>query len=130
MSFCFNVLKRNFIFLTVLTLFSDKIIILIGQSENIAYLSSTYLYSLIPSYIFQFYLAIYTKVLNSQQIYNIVTIINIIGLVLHPLWCFIFFYKLKLFKIGWGISYSITSLIMLMGVFFYVTKYGYTNYIS
>jgi MATE family multidrug resistance protein len=110
-----------FILLALLSVFSEHLIMLLGQERRIAKLASSYVFSLIPSFILQFFLAIYTKVLNSQQIYNPILYINFICILLHPLWCYIFFTVLEMPRYGLGISYSLTSLLMLIMTYFYTS---------
>jgi MATE family multidrug resistance protein len=111
-----------FALLSVLCLFSKYFIILLGQDEDIAIIGDMYIKSLIPSFLFQFYITSYTKLLNSQQIYYPILCISSICLVLHPLWCYIFFLKMEYSIIGLGIAYNITSLIMLILLYTYTIK--------
>jgi MATE family multidrug resistance protein len=117
---CNVIMTIYFILLGILCFNSDKIIIYLGQTENIAKLSYIYLTSLIPAFLFQFYTASYTKFLNAQQIYNPVLYINLICLLFHPFWCFLFYSTLKMGILGLGIAYDLTSFLMLLFTYLYI----------
>lgn len=116
---CKYFMTGYFIILCGLSYFSTHLILLLGQPEDIAVIASHYICSLVPSFILQFLLAIYTKTLNSQQIYTPILYINIICLLLHPVWCYVFYYLLELDIKALGIAYDLTSLLMLLAIFIY-----------
>lgn len=119
---CQYFMTAYFVLLAIISFFSKNIIMFLGQPENIAILSSQYVFALVPSFIIQFHLAIYTKVLNSQQIYYPILVINAICLILHPAWCYIFYVFFDLNVLGLGLAYTLTSLLMLAMIYYYVVK--------
>jgi multidrug resistance protein, MATE family len=119
---CNYFMSFYFVILSILCYYAKNIILILGQPQNIAIIATYYLWSLIPSFIIQFYLTIFTKLLNAQQIYKPVMYINIVALCFHPLWCYIFYLKLELSIIGLGIAYTLTSLVMLICTYFYVLR--------
>lgn len=120
---CFYFMTLYFLLVAIISLNSEYIILnVLRQNQKISYIAACYIYSLIPSFLVQFYLNIFTKILNSQQIYTSVLCINLCILLLHPLWCYIFFSLLGFYYYGLGIAYSITSLLILIALMIY-TKY-------
>jgi len=123
---CFYFMTFYFIILTFISLNSNFIISqLLRQNERISFIAANYIYSFIPSFLLQYYFNIYTKILNSQQIYQPVLLINFFILLFHPVWCWIFFSKFKFYYWGLGIASTVTALLILVSLHLYCNYYKF-----
>jgi len=94
--------------LTVLWLFSEPIIVFLGQSLDIAHLASKYLIYLIPGLFSFAYTVCLQGWLNSQQLTEATASIGVITAVLHPLWCYLCIYTFGLGYCGAAVALSVT----------------------
>jgi MATE family multidrug resistance protein len=118
-SLSFYFISLYFILVAAVSYFAQDVVILLGQDEDVARISASYVHYLLPGLLIQFYINIVTKILNSKQIYFPVFFVNLICICIHPLWCYLFLDVLKFYQIGLSLAYNTTSLLMFLIILFY-----------
>lgn len=118
-TFCFCL----FIFLPA-SLFSNYIIKLLGQSEEITNLTSSFIKSMILAIFFVGQREVLIRYLQSMLIFTPIMIISLITLIVHPFWAYLFIIKLNYSLKGAGYSLIITQLtnILLLSIYIHFSK--------
>ena len=94
--------------LSILWVNGYHIMVALGQSKEIARLSSQYLLYLIPGLFSYSYATCLSGWLHAQQLTTAPAIIGIIVSIFHPMWCYIMIYTLNMGFIGGAVAMSCT----------------------
>lgn len=105
---------------SLLWIFSTKIMLALGQSDEVAQMANAYLLFLLPSLWTLACSACIQNWLHSMSNTRAVATITLITATLHPLWCYLFIYYFKLGYLGAAISVSLTKIIELILFIVYI----------
>jgi MATE family multidrug resistance protein len=103
---------------------SEKVMLIIGQSPEVALHASKFSYSMIPSLFFAIQYNCSLRYLQAMQIFRPGMIITLITAFLHFIWCYLFIYHLEFGLIGAGLAMGITQLLNFVLVTVYIHFYN------
>lgn len=93
---------------TIIFLWTENILVLLGQDPEVAKVAQKYVYYIIPGIFFFNMFETARRFLNAQLVFILPSIIQFTTLVLHFLWLYIFVVRLNFGIIGASISIWIT----------------------
>ena len=103
--------------------FSEKLMLFIGQSPEVALHASKFSYSMIPSLFFAMQYNCSVRYLQAMQVFLPGMIITCFTASLHSLWCYIFIYWMEYGLIGAGFAIGVTQLLNFVLVTLYIHYY-------
>jgi len=103
---------------------SEKVMLIIGQSPEVALHASKFSYSMIPSLFFAIQYNCSLRYLQAMQVFRPGMIITFITAFLHSIWCYLFIYHLEFGLIGAGLAMGITQLLNFTLVTVYIHFYN------
>lgn len=119
------------IFLMINLTLSDKILILLAGQKPYIHYANIYLKYTIPSMFFELHFEIFCKYSETHLLYSPVIVCNIIGVLVHPINCYIFINYFDMGIAGAGLAASITSLIkflMILDYFYFTNPFPESNF--
>lgn len=105
---------------SVLWLFSEDIMVALGQQRQIAHDASMYLKLLIPGLFSLSCSACIQNWLHSQSKTRAIAMITLITALLHPVWCYLMILRLNIGFLGAAIAVSMTKVLELSLLLIYV----------
>lgn len=113
--------------LSISWIYSYHIIVMLGQSAEIAKMASHYLLWLIPG-LFSFSLTVCVQGwLHSQQQVAAPAVISVITAILHPLWCYLFMYQFSFSYIRSAMAISTSRFFEATMLVMYIVAFGHVK---
>jgi MATE family multidrug resistance protein len=101
-------------------IFSENLMLFIGQTEEVASLASEFSYSMIPSLFFAMQYNCSVRYLQAMQIFLPGMVITLITALFHSLWCYMFIFLLDFGLIGAGFAIGVTQMLNFIFVTIYI----------